>query len=200
MFKAIFQASIASLLFVSYYYTVQIADAQVAPTNSATISGDVSDSSGKPVPSAKVTLAGPKSASTQTDAQGLFVFIGVPFGTYSISAAAVGLGTVTRSTIIVQGDTNVAIQYELSGVNGLKVIANVSSSANATFNVTPASIRLRMLSKERLHGGRFSSKFPALRKLVCIMEQIRSLRCRTHRLCPYKYRSMVHFLMKLRRL
>ena len=81
----------------------------------------------------------PRVTSTQTDAQGLFVFVGVPFGTYQISAAATVLGTATRS-ISVEGDTNVAIQYEPASANGLKVIANVSSSANAQFNVTPASI------------------------------------------------------------
>ena len=124
------------LLFAFFPYTVS---AQIAPTNSATISGSVSDSAGKPVAHAKVSLSGPKSTSTQTDAQGLFVFIGVPFGTYSISAAATGLGTATRS-VSVQGDVNVAIQYEPASMNGLKVIANVSSSANAHFNVTPASI------------------------------------------------------------
>jgi hypothetical protein len=41
---------------------------------------------------------------------------------------------------MVQGDTSVAIQYEPINVHGLKVIANVSSSVTARFNVTPASI------------------------------------------------------------
>lgn len=113
--------------------------AQVAPTNSAAISGSVSDSAGKPVVNAKVSLSGPKSTSTQTDAQGLFVFIGVPFGTYQISAAETGLGTATR-TVSVEGDINVAIQYEPASTNELKVIATVSTSANANFNVTPASV------------------------------------------------------------
>src|SRR5579864_8528144 len=96
LLKSICRLSIAFLLLVSYCSTT-VALAQMAPTNSATISGSVSDSTGKPVAHAKVSLNGPKSTSTQTDTQGLFVFIGVPFGTYSISAAATGLGTATRS-------------------------------------------------------------------------------------------------------
>ena len=112
--------------------------AQVSPTNSATISGSVSDSAGKPVADAKVSLSGPRSSTTQSDAHGLFVFVGMPYGMYQISAAAQGLGTAMRK-ITVEGDTNVAIQYQqLTG--GLKVIAQVSSAANAQFNVTPASV------------------------------------------------------------
>jgi len=137
--KIIFHANIALLLLAACFCTTQVAPAQIAPTNSATISGSVSDNVGKPVAHATVSLSGPKNTSTQTDAQGLFVFVGVSFGTYSISAAAAGLGTATRS-VSVQGDVNVAIQYEPASQNGLKVIANVSSSANAQFNVTPASI------------------------------------------------------------
>jgi len=136
--KATYRASIVLLLLASCFSTTQLARAQVAPTNSAAISGSVSDSSGKRVVNANVTLSGPRSAATQTDAHGLFVFVGVPFGTYQLSAAAQGLGTVTRS-ITVEGDTNIVIQYQPLGGN-LKVIANVSSSANALFNITPASI------------------------------------------------------------
>jgi len=113
--------------------------AQIAPTNSATISGSVSDSSGKPVANAKVSLSGPRSAVAQSDAHGLFVFVGVPFGTYIVTATATGLGTATRS-LMVEGDTNVAIAYTASLVNGFKVIAQVGSTANAVFNITSASV------------------------------------------------------------
>jgi len=127
------------MLVISVVYTPQSVDAQIAPTNTATVSGSVSDSQGKPIANAKVLLSGSKSASTQTDSQGLFVFVGIPFGKYQISVAATALGTATRS-IAVESDTNVAIQYEPASITGLKTIANVSSSANASFNVTPASI------------------------------------------------------------
>jgi len=113
--------------------------AQIAPTNSATISGSVSDSTGKPVVNAKVSLSGPKNASTQTDAHGLFVFVGVPFGTYQLFAQASTLGTVTRS-FSVEGDTNISITYNATIVNGLKVIAQVKNAAPAQFNVMSASI------------------------------------------------------------
>jgi len=139
MSQVIYHARVA-LLLLFICCSTQAALAQIAPTNSATISGSVSDSAGKPVANAKVSLSGPKSTSTQTDAQGLFVFVSVPFGTYDISAIAAGLGTANRVDISVQADTNVAIQYEPVSANEPKVIANVSSNAHAQFNVTPASV------------------------------------------------------------
>lgn len=112
--------------------------AQVAPTASASITGNVADSNGKPVANATVTVQGPKNTSTQTDSYGSFVFVGLPLGTYSISTTAPGLGTATRSAIAVQGDINVAIQFEPA--TGLKTIGSVSTRVNASFNVTPASV------------------------------------------------------------
>jgi len=128
------------MLLCSVLYSAQFAEAQIAPTSSATIAGTVSDVAGRPVAHATILLKGPKNASTTTDVQGQFVFVGVPFGTYSVVASAAGLGTAMRSNVLVEGDVNIAIQYEPESANGLKVIANVSSAANARFNVTPASI------------------------------------------------------------
>ena len=127
------------------------ARAQIAPTNSAAVTGSVVDSAGKPVANALVSVSGPKSASTRTDTHGLFVFIGLPLGTYELSAAAAGLGTATRS-VVVTGDTNVAIQYEAASQTGLKTIASVSTRANAGFNVTSASVTQVNLTERAFQG------------------------------------------------
>ena len=139
MFKAIRYAGVASLILALFVHSSRMAEAQISPTTAATISGTVNDSAGNLITNAKVALSGPKSTSMQTDAHGAFVFVGMPFGNYQISVTATGLGSVTRS-ISVEGDTNVAIQYESTTVNGLKTIAHVSGVANASFNVTPASV------------------------------------------------------------
>ena len=127
------------------------ARAQIAPTNSAALTGSVADSAGKPIADALVSVSGPKSASTRTDARGLFAFIGLPLGIYELSAAAAGLGTATRS-VVVTGDTNVAIQYEATSQNGLKTIATVSTRANAGFNVTSASVTQVNLTERAFQG------------------------------------------------
>lgn len=140
MFKAIFHTSAGLLTLLSVLiYDPTLAIAQIAPTNTATISGSVSDSIGKPITHAKVTISGMKSASTQSDVHGLFVFVGMPFGTYQLTAQESRLGTVTRS-LTVEADTNVAIVYNAAIVNGLKVIAQVGSTVSAQFNVTSASV------------------------------------------------------------
>ncbi len=114
-------------------YHPRWAIAQVAPTNSATITGSVRTNSGVPVVGAKVSISGPRNATTQTDANGLFFVVGAPFGTYQISVTAAGLGTASQR-VVVQDDINVAIQFSA----GPKTIAHVSTTAQ--FNVTSASI------------------------------------------------------------
>lgn len=115
------------------------ASAQVAPTSTASVAGSVTNAAAKPIANAAVTLRGTASMTTTTDAHGLFVFLSVPLGTYDISASAPGLGTATRPGVVVQNDTEVTIQFE-PPANGLKVIGGVTTTANARFNVTPASV------------------------------------------------------------
>ena len=59
MSKVIYHVRVALVLLVVYCCSTQVALAQIAPTNSATISGSVSDVAGKPVTHAKVSLNGP---------------------------------------------------------------------------------------------------------------------------------------------
>jgi len=134
--RAISRLSIIAILFFVFFPSN--ISAQIAPTNTAAISGSVNDSTGRPVTGATVSLSGPKTTSTHTDVHGLFVFVGMPLGMYQISAIASGLGTAVQS-LQVTGDVNVAIQYQLASQN-LKTIAHVSSAVNASFNVTPASV------------------------------------------------------------
>ena len=61
MSHVISYARVALVLLVVCCWSMQAALGQIAPTNSATISGSVSDSSGKPVVGAKVSLSGPKN-------------------------------------------------------------------------------------------------------------------------------------------
>lgn len=118
--------------------------AQVAPgvtqsaAHTATITGTVKDASGGPVAGANVRLSGTAIFSTRSDAAGTFAFTGAPWGIYQITVTS-SLGVVTRRNISVNGDINVAVQYEAP--SALQTIAHVSTrSAGAHINVTPASI------------------------------------------------------------
>jgi len=130
---------IAIALYVLAFFAFATVPAlsQIAPTNSVTVGGSVVDAVGKPVAGAKVSLSGPKSQSTKTDAQGQFAFVGFPFGQYTITVVDPNLGTLSQS-VTVDGDINVAIAYK--SADNLKVIGSVSAVGSGTFNVTPASI------------------------------------------------------------
>jgi len=119
--------------------------AQIAPgvtqsaAHTATITGTVSQSDGTPVVGADVKLTGPATLSTKSDNHGVFTFTSVPWGIYQIVVNSL-LGTVSRTGLTVNSDTNVAVRYNAQA-SGLRTIAHVStSSAGASINVTPANI------------------------------------------------------------
>jgi hypothetical protein len=109
-----------------------------APRQTATITGTVVDSSGRPVANANVRLEGPTVAVVTSDMHGTFQFVNVTLGIYTIYVSADGYGASSKSGIIVVGDINVAVRY--LAPPGLKTIAHVSTSGLVSFNVTPASI------------------------------------------------------------
>jgi outer membrane receptor protein involved in Fe transport len=118
--------------------------AQIAPgvtqsaAHTANITGEVTSSSGTPVAGAIVTLSGTAVESTATRADGSFIFLSVPWGTYEVTVRS-SLGVASRNNIAINGDINVAIQYEAS--TELRTIAHVStSSAGAHINVTSSSV------------------------------------------------------------
>lgn len=81
-------------------------------TGSASISGDVLDSSGAVVPSAKVTLtnaAGLKLRTVSSGPDGLFTFTKLPAGTYLVMVEAAGFGPYTSSGVIVSANQTYAL-------------------------------------------------------------------------------------------
>jgi hypothetical protein len=81
-------------------------------TGSASISGDVLDSSGAVVPSAKVTLtstAGLKLRTATSGADGVFTFTKLPAGTYLVVVEAPGFGPYTSSGITVSANQTYAL-------------------------------------------------------------------------------------------
>jgi hypothetical protein len=76
-------------------------------TGSASISGDVLDSSGAVVSNAKVTLtntAGLKLRTVSSGPDGLFTFTKLPAGTYLVMVEAAGFGPYTSSGVIVSAN------------------------------------------------------------------------------------------------
>ena len=90
-----------------------------AQSNTGNVFGNVIDESGGILPGGTATLTGERQPMTTTvDANGLFRFLKVPPGRYSLTVALPGFTTVTREnvTVNVGSNTQVDVQLRLSAV------------------------------------------------------------------------------------
>jgi outer membrane receptor protein involved in Fe transport len=116
---------------------------QIAPgvtqsaAHTANVTGTVKDTEGRPVPGAGVSLVATVTLTTKADEHGIFIFRSVPWGTYQLLVSS-PLGTVSQNNLTLNGDVNVAIQYQ---PKQLTTIAHVTTGgAGAHINVTSSSI------------------------------------------------------------
>lgn len=131
--------------------------AQIAPgvtqsaAHTANITGTVTQSNGTPVAGADVRLTGPAVLSTKTDDHGVFNFRAVPWGVYQVSVSS-SLGVASQSNVSLNGDINLAIQYQAQA--GYKTIAHISTtSAGVPINVTASSITSLSPSQYAFQGN-----------------------------------------------
>ena len=90
-----------------------------AQTNTGNVYGNVIDESGGALPGGTATLTGERQPmTTSVDAQGLFRFLKVPPGKYTLTVAMPGFTTLTRENVIVSvgSNTQVDVQLRLSAV------------------------------------------------------------------------------------
>lgn len=76
---------------------------------SATVTGSVVDDRGRALRTVTIQLRGPVSRDVATDIGGVFLFVGVPSGEYTVSLESLGYGKVER-TVSVRGGT-VALEF-----------------------------------------------------------------------------------------
>ncbi len=111
------------------------------------ISGAVMDSSMHPVANATITLTTPGfSAGAITDASGGYQTIGIPAGTYSVSATAPGAASATTNNLMVTNDHVTTVNFIVNNVAvttspaGLTVtVDNNTYTAPQSFYFTPSS-------------------------------------------------------------
>ncbi|HYX22316.1 MAG TPA: TonB-dependent receptor [Thermoanaerobaculia bacterium] len=90
-----------------------------AQVNTGNVYGNVIDEQGGTIPGGTATLNGPSAPMTTTvDANGLFRFLRVPPGKYSVTVVMPGFTTVTRENVMVSvgKNTQVDVQLKLSKV------------------------------------------------------------------------------------
>src|SRR5215472_532177 len=131
-----------SLAGQSSAFASPVAPGEVQSAQTATIAGTVVQNDGKPVAGATVRIAGVAfQQSTTTDSLGTFVFVEVPYGTYSLYVNSVTYGAITRDGVSVNADSNVVIQFGAESSNNPRTLGRVTVSGKGNrINVTPASV------------------------------------------------------------
>jgi hypothetical protein len=103
----------AVLIFVSFAVFIAPLRAQI---DTGTISGFVRDPGNAPVPGARIQIAQVeigRAAATQTDGRGFYAIPDLTPGSYSVSASAKDMETVTQTGIVLRVQDRLAIDFEL---------------------------------------------------------------------------------------
>ena len=112
-------------LILAIFGSIPATDAQ---TTTGSILGEVSDSSGGKLPGVTVNARNQEngaSRETVTDALGTYSFSALPPGTYTVSAALAGFGTVERKDVKLPIASQVALPFVLQ-------IASLTETVNVT--------------------------------------------------------------------
>jgi outer membrane receptor protein involved in Fe transport len=105
------------------------------------VSGTAKTAEGAPIPSATVTLVGPQTYTTTTDANGAFSISNVVPGIYQITVEHPGYQTAVNNIAVVAGaPQQVSVEMPTSTFTSLRTIAHVSVHGVGSFNTTTASV------------------------------------------------------------
>jgi hypothetical protein len=86
-----------------------------AQSNTATLTGTVTDKTGAVIPQATIVITDQASGvrrTTESDARGYFSLVGIPVGNYDVAVSASGFNTLVRKGIAV----HINDQVELKGI------------------------------------------------------------------------------------
>jgi hypothetical protein len=100
-----------------------------AQTNTGNVYGTVADEQGMSIPGGSATLVGPSAPyTTSVDARGLFRFLKVPPGKYTVTVTMPGFTTVKRENVIVSvgQNTQLDIQLKLSSVQEAVTVSSAT--------------------------------------------------------------------------
>lgn len=111
-----------------------------AYAQTGSVAGSVVDESGGVVPSATVTLTGPRSQTTTSGPAGEYRFVNLPAGTYQIGVLLSGFAPATRGNIVVaSGEVTVpSITLALAGIGEVVVVS--ASKVESTLINAPATM------------------------------------------------------------
>ena len=114
-----------------------------AADDAGTITGSVHAATGAPVAGAQVTVSGPVTQKTATDASGAFTF-SVPAGIYRLDVSKGGFLAVSETDLTVLASSSVPVQITLqqADLSSFKTIARVVTSARSSINTGAAAVSI----------------------------------------------------------
>jgi hypothetical protein len=118
----------------------QAASAPAIPA--ASLTGSVTDNQGASLVGASVSVVGPASYQTTTDAKGNFSLPGIKPGVYDITIAKPGYtATNEQGYVVVPGSSQqIAVTLAVQTFSSLREIGSVTSRRGGTFNTTAAAV------------------------------------------------------------
>jgi hypothetical protein len=113
----------------------------LAQSNAATIQGVVKSGAGFPVAGAQVTVSGPVTRVTQTDAQGAFSVGDLSPGIYRLDVAKGGYVPASVDNLALANGETLPVKVTLlqASLSSLRTIARVSTSASSSINTGAAA-------------------------------------------------------------
>jgi hypothetical protein len=125
----------------------------------ASVSGIATDAGGAALVGVTVTLTGPATLSTATDAKGAYTLTKVPPGMYGLAAMRGGFETAREGKVAVTAGTSLVVNVTLAALSltTLRVIGQTSTEATRSRQrQTRLGVRVR-----RRRVGRPASKLPS---------------------------------------
>jgi outer membrane receptor protein involved in Fe transport len=112
--------------------------------STASATGTIGDDSGAPISSATVTLRGPTTQTTTTDALGTFSLTGVAPGIYVFSVSKAGFATAVQNDVaLLAGQTTtLAVRMQAATFSSLQTIATVHTNGRGAINTSAAAVNV----------------------------------------------------------
>jgi outer membrane receptor protein involved in Fe transport len=124
--------------------------AQAAPATTGTITGKVTDGSGKPLGGVHIAINGPSATETTTKSDGSYS-VAVPPGVYSVTISAAGFQATQQDGVAVVSGSSIALTTTLTAAS-LTTIGHVTVGGGASTAVSSTSASDTRLSQATIRS------------------------------------------------
>ena len=137
-----------------------LSTALLAQATTGRISGSVADAQGGRLPGATVTVTEVRTNYTRTgttDAEGAYVFVNLPLGTYNVSAEIQGFKKAVRSGFVLVADGRVSADFalEVGGLNETVEVLVESETVNTVSGEVARTVDRNQVQNLALNGRNY---------------------------------------------